>query len=302
MAGKKGVLCIGEILWDALPGGLFLGGAPLNVCYHLNQLGVSAEMAGRVGDDRLGQEALRRIQHTGISPEHIQTDERAETGFVTVEIGENGDPAYDIVKPAAWDFIEAGDALQQAAGESWGLVFGSLAQRHPSSRKAIQTLWESDARKILDINLRPPYIDKRVIRESLEAADIIKMNKDELTQLKKWYSLPDSDRGAVEQLADVFSCSLICVTEASVGAVMFKDGSWYRHCGYRVKAKDSVGAGDAFLAAMIYGLQNQMDAPEILKYANAAGSLVARKSGATPEYDIPHLKAIVKAGEDTAPQ
>jgi len=295
MPDKRRVLCIGEILWDALPGGLYLGGAPLNVCYHLNQLGVRAEMAGRVGDDRLGREALRRIRRVGIFTGHIQTDERAETGFVSVEIGENGDPAYDIVKPAAWDFIEAGDALQKTAEDSWGLVFGSLAQRHPLSRKAIQTLWESDARKILDINLRPPYIDRKVVRASLEAADIIKMNKEELTQLKEWYSLSGSDQGAVEQLAAAFSCTLICVTEETAGAMMFKDGAWYRHRGYRVKAKDSVGAGDAFLAAMIYGLQNQMDAPEILKYANAAGSLVARKSGATPEYTLGDITELTMA-------
>lgn len=292
MEHKRKVLCIGEVLWDALPGGLYLGGAPLNVCYHLNQLGITADMCSKVGNDRLGKEALQRITDNDISAEYIQTDDKEETGFVKVEVEENGEPTYDIIKPAAWDFIERKASLKKGAENSWGMVFGSLAQRHPESRSTIQELWDCDTKKILDINLRPPYTDKNIIRDSLEVADIIKMNKDELTHLIKWYSLPGDRHEAVEKLAIRFKCSLICITEGAKGAMMYQGSSWYGHKGYPVKAKDSVGAGDAFFATLIHGIQHEKKGEELLKYANAAGSLVAQKDGAMPEYSLSDIRKL----------
>lgn len=297
MSDKSDVLCIGEILWDALPSGLFLGGAPLNVCFHLNQFGVDADIASRVGKDRLGKEALQRIENKEISTGHIQVGEEAETGFVQVDV-ESGNPVYEIVKPAAWDFLRFNDTLEKKAGNSWGLVFGSLAQRHPVSRATIQKLWRSSTRKILDINLRPPHVDKKIIRDSLEVADIIKMNKEELDQLSQWYSLPDDPHRAVEALASEFKCPLICVTQGAGGAVMYEDNSWYRHPGYRAVSKDTVGAGDAFLAAMIFGLQHNKEREDILEYANAAGSFVAQKDGATPEYSLHDIEELARRSEE----
>lgn len=295
---KKKVLCIGEVLWDSLPGGLFLGGAPLNVCYHLNQLGIAADMCSRVGDDRLGKEALRRIQNSDISTDYIQTDGEAETGFVKVKIGESGDPAYEIIEPAAWDFIEERPALADIARESWALVFGTLAQRQPGSRSAIRKLWDFDMKKILDINLRPPHIDRQVIRDSLEVADIIKLNEDELSRLMEWYSLDNHNRRAVEELAIDFQCSLICVTAGTRGAIMYQNGSWYSHEGYPARVKDSVGAGDAFLAALVYGIQAEKEGKELLRYANAAGSFVARKDGATPEYTLRDIEKLARGSRE----
>ncbi|SHG10085.1 fructokinase [Fodinibius roseus] len=295
---KRNVLCVGEVLWDSLPGGLFLGGAPLNVCYHLNQLGIPADMCSRVGDDRLGKEALRRIQHSDISTAYIQTDSKAETGFVKVEIGERGDPAYEIIEPAAWDFIEERPALADIARESWALVFGSLAQRHRESRSAIRKLWGFDLKKILDINLRPPHIDSQVIRDSLKVADIIKLNEDELFRLIEWYSLNGDSRRAVEELAADFQCSLICVTAGTKGAVMYQNGSWYSHEGYPANVKDSVGAGDAFLAALVCGIQAEKKGEELLRYANAAGSFVARKDGATPEYTPGDIERLARGSRE----
>ncbi|GAA5521210.1 carbohydrate kinase [Aliifodinibius salicampi] len=290
---QRKILCIGEILWDALPSGLFLGGAPLNVCYHLNQLGISVEMCSRVGGDRLGKEALRRIQRNDMSTAHIQTDGQSETGFVEVEVTSNGEPSYTIIEPVAWDFIEPSPSLKQAVRESWGIVFGSLAQRNEQSRDTIQNLWKYADKKILDLNLRPPHIDRTVIRDSLAAADIIKMNEAELEQIKKWFSLSGSSCQIVETLAEKFECSFICITKGPAGAMLFEDGSWSDHRGYKTDAKDSVGAGDAFLATMIYGVQCGKKGKELLKYANAAGSFVAQKSGATPEYDIHSIEEIV---------
>ena len=293
MSGRKKILCIGEILWDSLPSGLYLGGAPLNVCYHLNQLGVKASIASSVGNDRLGREAIRRIETKKISSDLIQTDENHETGFVSVDLDESGDPAYEIIEPAAWDFIEPADSLREVAEQGWGLVFGSLAQRNPQSRATIRKLWELDIRKIMDMNLRAPFVDRQVIEESLEIADFVKMNEEELRQLQDWYGLSHEPSKAVEQLAKKFYSSAICITRGANGARMFNNGNWYEHMGFPVDTKDVVGAGDAFLAALLRGLYLDMNENNILAFANAAGALVASRFGATPEYTCGDIEDIM---------
>lgn len=295
MGDKQKIMCFGEVLWDSLPAGLFLGGAPLNVCYHLNHLGIKAEMCSKVGDDRLGEEALRRIEKKGISLKNIQLDDVEETGFVEVEMTKEGEPRYDIIKPVAWDFVELTPSLEKLAKNSWGVVFGTLAQRNDVSKGTIRELWKRDYRKILDLNLRPPYDDKEIVHDSLKAADIIKMNNEELNQIKDWFDLPAGERESVESLADHFGSSLVCITKGANGAILFQDGYWFEHNGYQVKGKDSVGAGDAFFAALIYGIQHGREGKELLKYANATGSLVAKRSGATPEYSFESIEKIISS-------
>lgn len=293
MANKKGIFCFGEVLWDALPAGLFLGGAPLNVCYHLNQLGIQADMCSKLGDDRLGKEALRRIEQKGISVEHIQLDIEEETGFVEVEMTDDGEPNYDIIEPVAWDFIEVTPGLKKLVKNSWGLVFGTLAQRHEVSRSTLLELLKLDCKKILDLNLRSPYEDKKIVHDSLQVADLVKMNDEELFRLKEWFSLEGGERESVEKLSRTFNCTLICITKGAEGAILYQDGEWSVHKGYPAKVKDSVGAGDAFFAALIYGIRQGKEGDELLKYANAAGSLIAQKNGALPEYDINSVEEIM---------
>jgi fructokinase len=289
MSEKNKILCIGEVLWDSLPSGLYLGGAPLNVCYHLNQLNIESVIASKVGKDRLGTEAVRRIESMDIATDLVQYDEQRETGFVGVEFTEAGNPHYNIVQPVAWDEIILSDELVDAAKQSAGLVFGTLAQRNETSRKTIQALMEHELTLIFDVNLRRPFINKKVIRQSLEMADIIKMNEDELNHLINWYSLSEGPKSAVEDIVDQFNCSTVCVTKGANGSVLFKDGNWFEHKGFSVKAKDVVGAGDAFLASLIHGIITGEDGRELLIYANATGSLIAQKDGATPQYDLDEI-------------
>ena len=293
MTKKKGIICFGEVLWDALPSGLFLGGAPMNVCYHLNQLEIDAIICSKVGDDRLGKEALRRIEQKGISAEYIQLDDSQETGFVEVVMTDKGEPDYNIIKPVAWDSIEFTREVKKLAEDSWGLVFGTLAQRDEISRNTLRQLWKSDCRKILDVNVRPPYDDKAIVQDSLEIADIVKMNDEELIQIKEWFSISGTEQESVEKLSHEFNFSTACITKGAEGAILFQDGNWYKHSGYKIEATDTVGAGDAFFAALIYGIRHYMRGKELLKYANAAGSLVAQKNGALPEYDISSVKKVI---------
>ena len=291
MSEMNKILCIGEVLWDSLPSGLYLGGAPLNVCYHLNQLNIESVIASKVGKDRLGKEAIRRINKMDISTDLVQYDEQRETGFVGVELTEGGDPQYNILQPVAWDEIIYSKNLEDTAEQSLGLVFGTLAQRNETSRKTIQALMGTDLSLIFDMNLRKPFINKKVIRQSLEMADIVKMNEEELNYLIDWYSLSGGPKSAVEDIVDQFNCSTVCVTKGANGSMLFKDGEWFEHKGFPVKAKDVVGAGDAFLASLIHGIITGEDGKDLLVYANATGSLIAQKDGATPQYSLDEIRS-----------
>lgn len=290
------IICIGEILWDALPSGLYLGGAPLNVCYHLNRLGIEAAIASKVGKDRLGSEALRQIRLKGIPSGLIQTGEKAETGFVSVELDKSGDPVYEIVEPAAWDYVELTAELREAVRYSSGLVFGTLAQRSETTRTTIREVWESDALKIFDMNLRPPYVDRKIITDSLEVSNIVKMNEAELVKLKEWYTLPKTEKEAMMALADRFELSVLCVTYGKKGAKLCQDGFVFEHEGFPVTTRDAVGAGDAFLAALLYGIRNDKRGDELLALSNAAGALIAQKDGATPAYTVEDVINEMKSG------
>jgi fructokinase len=293
-ADKREIICIGEILWDSLPSGLFLGGAPLNVSLHLHNLQQKTSIVSRVGDDRLGTEALRRIKNKGISTDLIQVDDKHETGFVAVELDEERNPQYQIEEPVAWDYIQAADFLHERLKNAWGLIFGSLAQRNRITRDTIKELYAAQCRKIFDINLRPPFVDRSTIESSLNAADILKMNEDELHQLAAWFDLPGSMENAVRNLSQKFSCPIIAVTRGEYGAVLLYRNEWLNHSGYKIDVADTVGAGDAFTAALLVGIKSLKSAQDILAFANAAGAYVASKKGAIPDYDrqkIRHIQA-----------
>ncbi len=188
------VLCVGELLWDALPAGLFLGGAPFNVACHLSATGVPATMVSRVGADRLGEEAVRRAQRYGVATDLVQVDPTLPTGFVSATIDDSGQANFVIVDGVAWDTIEPNEALLARAEKSRAIVFGSLAQRHATTRRTIERLWESKALMVFDLNLRPPFEDREVIRRSLQRADVVKVTREELQRLASWFELPHGDR------------------------------------------------------------------------------------------------------------
>lgn len=286
--------CIGEILWDALPAGLFLGGAPLNVCLNLHELGNEAAMVSRVGKDRLGKEALRRLERTGLNTDYIQLDEKHETGFVKVELSSEGDPDYEIVQPVAWDFIDiTNEKTSELLNKSWAVVFGTLAQRANPSLKALSKL---DCLKVLDMNLRSPHYEKNHVLELVGQSDLIKMNEQELALLQDWCSLSRDMEEAAREITTQFMCSSVCVTRGGKGAVLLHNNQWFEHEGYPVKVADAVGAGDAFLAALLYGLKSGRAVHRLLSFANAAGAYVASQSGANPDYSIEDVESVM-AGE-----
>lgn len=281
------ILCVGEILWDALPDGLFLGGAPFNVARHLHALGEEVAFASRVGDDVLGEEARRRVHAHGLATDFLQTDETLPTGFVRVDLNaDTGEPNYEIVEPAAWDALALPDPLRQCAEGAQALVYGSLAQRAEASRRTIQRLWQADALCVFDVNLRPPFVDREVVEPSLRAADVVKLNDEELTRLRAWFGLPDGAEAAMAALAEAFACTAVCATWGGDGARLWRDGQCRRHSGYAVEVADTVGAGDAFLSALLAGLLADRDGRVLLDRANRLGAYVAAHSGALPAYEV----------------
>jgi fructokinase len=298
------VLCVGELLWDSLPAGLFLGGAPFNVAGHLHALGVPVAMLSRVGSDRLAIEAVARITRRGIATDLIQSDDTLPTGFVSVELDPDGTPAYEIAEPAAWDAIELEERVLQRAARARAIVFGTLAQRAPATRATIRRLCELDVPKVFDVNLRPPFDDAEVVRESLDSADVVKLNEGELARLDAMLDLGGglggrpgdtalhTVREAAQTLGRRFGCGAVCVTRGAGGALLLREGRWSEHPGYRVQVRDTVGAGDAFLAALIPGLLAGAGDAETLRRANLLGAFVATRAGAIPDHDAGEMARI----------
>jgi fructokinase len=274
------VLCVGELLWDSLPTGLFLGGAPFNVAGHLVANGVRAAIVSRVGVDRLGEEALRRARRLGVGTDLVQVDPVRSTGFVTATFDADGNPSYEILENVAWDAIALTDALVARVNAARAIVFGSLAQRSEITRTTIQRLLGLRTLKVFDVNLRPPHEDQDVVRALLERSDVVKLNGDELRQLARWFDLPAAERDAAAALSRSFACPVVVVTRGREGAGLWREGEWLEHPGFEVQVRDTVGAGDAFLAALLAGLLKRRPSAEILEGANRAGATVATKVGA----------------------
>ncbi|MDB4912450.1 MAG: PfkB domain protein [Gemmatimonadetes bacterium] len=276
------ILCVGEILWDGLPEGLFLGGAPFNVACHLRATGAAVAMVSRVGNDRLGEEVLRRAARYGVGTDLIQVDDMLPTGFVRVTVDVAGTPAYEILQPSAWDDITLTSELAARAAHARALVFGTLAQRSTVSRTTIRRLWDTPALKVFDVNLRPPFEDRDIVRESLSRADVVKLAIAELDRLAAWFDLRGDLRRKTEALVATFDCSVVCVTRGKDGAVLLHDGVWTEHDGFTVEVRDTVGAGDAFLAVLLAGLLSGSDDASLLQHANLMGAYVATQYGAVP--------------------
>src|SRR5438105_2656179 len=179
MPPRTDILCVGEIVWDALPAGLFLGGAPFNTACHLSAAGLPVALVSRVGADQLGDEALRRAAWYGVDTTLVQVDPALPTGLVRVAVDERGSASYEIVDPAAWDAIEPEPALLQRGAAARAIVFGSLAQRAAVSHDTIEQLWRvgTDTLLVFDANLRAPYDDADVVRLSLGSAALVKLTE-----------------------------------------------------------------------------------------------------------------------------
>jgi fructokinase len=279
------IIGIGEVLWDLLPAGRQLGGAPANFAYHARELGARAGLVTRLGRDALGQEIQRHLEKLGLPADLLQVDETAPTGTVTVELGGEGVPNFTIHEHVAWDHLQLTEASLAAARSADALCFGSLAQRTEPSRGTIQHLLRQStpaALRIFDINLRQRFHSRSVIEASLQLANVLKLNDAELPVLATLFDLQGDPQLQVAALAQRFDLRVVALTLGPQGSLLYQAGRWSK-CGTQpVRVTDTVGAGDAFTAALAMGLLQRMDLDAINFAANEVARYVCSCTGATP--------------------
>jgi fructokinase len=278
-------VCFGEILWDILPDASLPGGAPMNVAYHLNQLGVSAAMISRIGNDPLGEELLQFIASKGVDTAFIQRDETYNTGTVLATLNGNN-VSYEILQPVAWDFIQYSMHLQKLVASARYFILGSLVARNEKSRQTLFELLETAPYKILDINLRKPHYEKGVLDYLMQHADMLKLNAEELQLLGEWYGFRGDEDEQMKALQQKFRLNTIITTRGDKGASVLHDGTYFEHPGYKVQVADTIGSGDAFLAGFISRFMLQPDIPAALEFACKMGAFVAGRQGACPDYSV----------------
>ena len=282
----KTIVCFGEVLWDILPTGQQPGGAPFNVAVHLHQLGQRVKLISRVGDDDLGRELLDFITSKGLSTAHVQQGKTHLTGVVKANVDDANEVVYKILQPVAWDYIQHEPELADLVAAADVLVYGSLAARQTGTRETLYRLLENARFKVFDVNLRPPHYTKEVTKYLLGKADLVKMNHHELAEIMGWFGHESvTDRATVMAwLAERYALQAVCVTCGAGGALLWTRGQLYHAPGLVIEVCDTIGSGDAFLAALLRGWLAGEEPDAALRFACAAGALVATHQGATPAF------------------
>lgn len=287
------VVAIGEVLWDLLPAGRVLGGAPANFAFHAHAFGADVTLISQVGKDALGRAVLAQLRAAGLSVELVGIDSHRSTGTVSVKIGLHGQPHYAIRKPAAWDAIVASPRACAAAAGADAVCFGTLAQRATATRDAIRLLLArtpTSALRVFDVNLRQSFYSSAIVEASLAMANVLKLNVDELDVFTRWFKLRGETLDQLAELALQFSLNTVALTRGSSGSLILARGEACEHPGVPVTVRDTVGAGDAFTAALVIGLLHAWPLAKISQIANEAAAWVCSQNGATPPL-FPALRA-----------
>lgn len=292
------IICFGEILWDIFEDGKKLGGAPFNVTNSLKDLGADVEFISRIGKDFLGNEILKELKSRGVSTIFLQEDPIYPTGKVTVSIDSDGSAKYEIDNDSAWDYIEKEAKTVKMVSDASAFVFGSLIAR-AKSFEALNSFLKVSKFSIFDINLRPPFYNQSLLIDLMNKSDMLKFNDEELDIIANGLESPfNSIDKNIEFIAERTKTKIICVTKGKYGAVLYHHGDWFYNNGYRVIVKDSVGAGDSFLATLINGLIEKEPLQKTIDYACAMGALVANSFGANPTISKNDLESFIYTYKD----
>ncbi len=293
---KNTVVGLGELLWDVFGTRKELGGAPANFAYMTSLLGDEGIVASRVGRDRLGNAAARRLARLGLSQANLQIDAKHPTGTVNVEIGADGQPKFQIAEAVAWDHFEWTANWQELAAQASAVCFGSLAQRSAGSRETIGLFLQAlkpKALKVFDVNLRQAFFSAEILRASAKIADIIKVNHEELPRVAEVLGRKvNSKEEPAKWLLRNFELKLVCVTEGMNGSFLVAADGVHKHPGFPTEVADTVGAGDAFTAALVHHYLRGATLEVMNQAANRMGSWVASQVGATPKPDVTFIKTV----------
>ncbi len=288
----KTIVAVCEALWDVFPDGRRPGGAPCNVAFHAARLGDRGVIVTRVGENAAGDELVAFLREQGVDTDYVQRDGTRPTGTVLVTI-EVSEPQYAITEAVAWDYIAAEDDARALMRTADAICVGSLAQRSEASCVAIQQLL-SDARGqalvVFDVNLRPPFIDAKVIDATFRVADVVKMSESEVARLSTLLDRPS----LISWLLQDVGVQAVCVTRGKGGASITTLRETVSAPGIEIDTStgDAVGAGDAFTAAMAHQLVRNATPQETLQAANRYAALVATKKGAMPVFSLNELAGI----------
>jgi fructokinase len=297
----KRIVSFGETLWDLLPTGKVLGGAPFNFAYRAKSLGYDSVMVTQLGTDELGREAHRRIEELRMRTDFVFTTDAYPTGTVEVSLDEANNPDYRIVPEVAYDYIELTDELLELARSAACICYGSLGQRNETSRSTLARMLEefTGTYRLLDINLRKECWTPEILRFSIARSDILKLNQDEAPEVARLYGYRLQDvRAAAEAVILEHGLSYVVVTLGEKGAcAVAKDGSTVVDGGYAVELVDPLGSGDAFAAGFVTSLLEGESMERACRVGNGMGAYVATQRGATQPFTIAQLEEFMEKCE-----
>jgi len=285
------IVCFGELLWDMLPTGKVIGGAPFNIVNRANALGTSATVISAIGNDDLGQEIIAGVQSKGNSTDYISVLDTLPTGVVNIEVAPSGEPHYDIVHPVAWDNIPITIQARKLIENCKVFIYSSLGLRDERSREALFSVLPLAQKKVCDINLRKGHYEKSTIQRMIDAADVLRMNEYELQMVAEWHELNHlNPKEQIIKLANIYNYEEVITTLGGDGAVCYDGNHFYNQPVFKVDVVDTVGAGDAFLATYVSSRLNNDTIPDALRKGCIVGGLTAAKAGGTPDISIEEIE------------
>ena len=286
MVEKFHITGIGEILWDMFPDGAQFGGAPANFVCHAQAIGATSHMVSCVGSDELGWRALGYLKENGVDTSTVAQSVERPTGTVKVELDAEGVAQYEFAANVAWDALTWSEALTHVAEKADVVCYGTLGQRSEISKGTIRRFLKrttDDCLCVFDVNLRQHFYTEALIRDSLEYANILKLNDEELPVLSSSCGLSGSEAAIVQQVRERYNLRLVALTRGPKGAILFTEDSLSECDGFTVEVKDTVGAGDAFTAAMTLGLLLGHELDRINEHACRVAAFVCSQDGAAPK-------------------
>ncbi|HEX8457054.1 MAG TPA: carbohydrate kinase [Pyrinomonadaceae bacterium] len=291
------VVGLGELIWDILPGGKQLGGAPTNFAYFSRLLGNESVIASRIGDDALGREASRRLSRLGVSTKYLQVDGEHPTGTVRVRVDELGEANFAMNENSAWDYLEWTAEWEELSLKADVVCFGTLGQRAALARQTITRFLEATrpgAVRVFDVNLRHSFFDAAMLEKVLRLATIVKLNLAEMYTLRQMLNFAaDTVEEMALHLLSRFDLELVAITRGERGSLLVSKDEARAHPGIGVRVRDTIGAGDAFTATLVHYYLRRAPLADIGEAANRVGAWVATQEGATPHLSPQMLEQIL---------
>jgi fructokinase len=289
MQMKKPIIAgIGELLWDCLPSGKQLGGAPCNFAYHAMQAGCESYVISAIGKDELGVEIKSVLQQLELSCQYIQ-ENKYPTSTVTVRLNDTGQPDYTIHEHVAWDYISWNTEMERLASALDAVCFGSLAQRNDTSQSSVFSFIQAlkpSCLKVFDINLRQHYYTKETILSSIQMADVLKLNDEELPIVAQYLGLSGNMEAQVKALIANFELKYLIYTMGGKGSLIYSVTETSFTEVPKIEVADTVGAGDSFTAIFIAGILQGIPLKEVHQKATEVAAYVCTQRGATPKHKV----------------